>query len=125
MSLLNCIYKFWYTITRVHCCYLSFTIAIAFFGLFLFQAAPFSYQRSLAYQPPTNSAQMDFATPRTVFKKVLQTREYDWGRAMFQIMLHWRSTESQIKQSANYRLLTTTTKTQKHNKPVAKNKTLQ
>ncbi|XP_058011400.1 centromere protein T [Ahaetulla prasina] len=36
--------------------------------------APFNYQRSLAYQAPTNSAQMDFATPRTVFKKVLQTQ---------------------------------------------------
>ncbi|XP_060537575.1 centromere protein T [Pantherophis guttatus] len=38
------------------------------------KAAPFNYQRSLAYQAPTNSAQIDFATPRTVFKKVLQTQ---------------------------------------------------
>ncbi|XP_025025152.1 centromere protein T isoform X1 [Python bivittatus] len=38
------------------------------------KAVPFSYQRSLAYQRPTTSAFMDFATPRTVFKKVLQTQ---------------------------------------------------
>ncbi|XP_063169061.1 centromere protein T isoform X2 [Candoia aspera] len=38
------------------------------------KAVPFSYQRSLAYQGPTTSAFMDFATPRTVFKKVLQTQ---------------------------------------------------
>uniref|UniRef100_A0A8C5T2P3 Centromere protein T n=1 Tax=Laticauda laticaudata TaxID=8630 RepID=A0A8C5T2P3_LATLA len=38
------------------------------------KAAPFSYQRSLAYQAPANSAQLDVVTPRTVFKKVLQTQ---------------------------------------------------
>ncbi|XP_032086180.1 centromere protein T [Thamnophis elegans] len=38
------------------------------------KAEPFNYQRSLAYQAPTNSAQMDIATPRTIFKKVLQTQ---------------------------------------------------
>uniref|UniRef100_A0A8C6Y1K2 CENP-T/Histone H4 histone fold domain-containing protein n=1 Tax=Naja naja TaxID=35670 RepID=A0A8C6Y1K2_NAJNA len=38
------------------------------------KTAPFSYQRSLAYQAPANSAQLDVVTPRTVFKKVLQTQ---------------------------------------------------
>ncbi|XP_070616498.1 centromere protein T isoform X2 [Erythrolamprus reginae] len=38
------------------------------------KAASVNYQRSLAYQAPTNSAQLDFATPRTIFKKVLQTQ---------------------------------------------------
>ncbi|XP_026574890.1 centromere protein T-like [Pseudonaja textilis] len=38
------------------------------------KTAPFSYQRSLAYQAPANSAQLNVVTPRTVFKKVLQTQ---------------------------------------------------
>ncbi|XP_039183374.1 centromere protein T isoform X2 [Crotalus tigris] len=38
------------------------------------KAVPFNHQRSVAYQAPTTSALMDFATPRTVFKKVLQTQ---------------------------------------------------
>ncbi|XP_062997509.1 centromere protein T [Elgaria multicarinata webbii] len=38
------------------------------------QDIPFGSQRSLAFQRPTTSTAMDFATPRTLFKKVLQTQ---------------------------------------------------